>query len=120
MSRSNRAVILALTLAVGVLAGVACAQDDSESNIWRGMAFEWTAPTTGSPVVRYEVQIWKNRATSNDITNLEVMTNRVVFDAHGADLYEVRVRGVDAANRPGPWSGWSIAENWELEDPSFN
>lgn len=123
MTSQKRAVFLALTLAAGALAGGALAQPESglddPENRAEAMTFVWTAPTTGSPVAKYEVQIRQGGAASTDITNREVFTTEVTFPVDWMTLYEVRVRAVDAANRAGPWSIWSQAENRDHEAPSF-
>ncbi len=84
------------------------------------MTFTWTVPTTGSPVVKYEVQIRRGGAASTDITNEDVSTNEATIRrVVGLMKYEVRVRAVDAGNRAGPWSLWSQEEDQDHEEPSF-
>lgn len=64
--------------------------------------YSWTAPTTGSPVVFYEVQHsinngnWTQVGTSND--------NSYTLTATVGQSHRIRVRGVDDEDREGPWS----------------
>lgn len=123
MNRRNRTLFFAFALAAGVLAGAAFAQGDPADKLLPSeadpMTFAWTAPTTGTTPVRYEVQIRKGGPASTDIDSREVTTNRVTFDVEWLTLYEVRVRAVDAGNRVGPWSIWSQAEDRDHGEPSF-
>lgn len=62
--------------------------------------WHWSAPTTGSPVVYY---VWEMRGAVGDTTLLHHIPQAV-------GSYRLRVRGVDAQQRSGPWSlvGWTI------------
>ena len=58
--------------------------------------YQWTPPTTGTPVVYYETETL-SRVSTNSIYVLRAVKTNIL----------VRVRGVDAAERTGPWSSWS-------------
>jgi hypothetical protein len=82
-----------------------------------GWTYTWTAPTTGSPVVKYAVEISMNGAVIDTVW--AVGTTSIDIDViYGSD-YSVRVAGVDAADRWGPWSAPSVLETVE-EDPPTN
>jgi len=83
------------------------------------LMFSWSDPTSGTEVVKYEVQIRVGGSASHEYRNEVVTTNSVTFDVEWLTPYEVRVRGVDANNRIGPWSDWSLAEDRDHEEPSF-
>lgn len=67
----------------------------------------WDAPTTGSPVVVYNLQIYHGGEL---IMSVETPDTFQVF-APGTfvalETYLARVQGVDALDRAGPWSEWS-------------
>lgn len=68
--------------------------------------YTWTAPTTGSPVDHYVVQYTNDGgATWIDVgvsVTAETYTFLNVFEY--LVTYQVRVAGVDALGRQGPWS----------------
>jgi hypothetical protein len=69
--------------------------------------YTWTAPTTGSPVNHYIVQhaigggAWVQVAS---VTTLTYDLAATVLESH-----QIRVAGVDASSRQGPWSAASLA-----------
>lgn len=70
------------------------------------VTYHWTAPTTGSPVDHYNVQVSYNGGETwvdlPDVTsNTTTITMPVLVEA------TVRVRGVDLSSRAGPWSATS-------------
>jgi hypothetical protein len=68
--------------------------------------FGWTAPTSGTDVEYYEVAI----EVDTYFTKLMVTpVNRAPIPWVRGQRIRVRVRGVDAAGRIGPWSEWSDA-----------
>jgi len=97
MTRGHRSVLLAVAaLAVILLAGgTALAQEQ--------VTYTWTAPTTGSPVDHYVVQhsvdggAWVTVAT--DVTG-----TTYVLSAEYDHQHQIRVAGVDAQGRQGPFS----------------
>jgi len=123
MIRKRMAAFLILALVTGVLAGVALCQEASGEKMVptqpEDMVFGWTAPTTGTPAVRYEVEIRVGGMNSTNITTRQVTENRVTFAVEWLTLYEVRVRAYDATDHVGPWSKWSLAEDRDHDEPSF-
>jgi hypothetical protein len=61
--------------------------------------YEWTAPTTGSAVDHYVVEVYDGAAWGGEATTTE--TSAVVEMENG---WTVRVAGVDSYGRQGPWS----------------
>ncbi len=123
MTGQKKAGLYGLGLAAALLAGVALVQGGgSIKNLLDppdDMTFEWTAPTTGSVVAKYEVQIRTGGLNSTDVETQFVTTNQVTFSVDWLTLYEVRVRGVDGAGHVGSWSVWSLAEDRDHDEPSF-
>jgi len=121
MTRQKKAGFFGLGFAAVLLAGVAMVQgEDDDKDLPpppEDMIFEWTAPTTGTIPVKYEVQIRTGGVNSDDIRTDMVDTNRITFAVEWLTVYEVRVRGIDAQNRVGPWSIWSLAEDRDMVDP---
>ena len=121
MTGIKKSVLWVVVLAAVALAGVKMvsgAADDKESPT---MTFSWEAPASGAPVVFYEVEIRVGGMNSESIEELQTETTSIILevDELAPDvmprLYEVRVRGVDAQDRKGPWSIWSVAEFLEPE-----
>lgn len=79
---------------------------------------QWTAPTSGSPVALYVLQVY----TGEDLF-LEVTSDSTQYifapGTFQVDVpYVARVKGVDARDRSGPWSEWSEAYVWDPGPPS--
>jgi len=117
MITQKKAMILLCILVTVALAGQGRAQTGNDQPV--DMVFAWEAPTTGSPVVKYEVQVRRGGMLSSDVTTREAFTPEIVIPVDWLTLYEVRVRGVDAAGVRGPWSGWSLAEDRDRGAPGF-
>lgn len=73
------------------------------------VTYRWDPPTTGSPVVKYVIQAssdggatWSDYVSENPPLNVYVF-----YDWAFAATYVIRVAGVDAGDRQGPWSQWS-------------
>ena len=85
-----------------------------ESESW---LFIWDPPTPGSTPQHYVVQVRvdgdaiQTQVTSND-------TPAVTFEVFFGRDYEVRVAGVDAQGRQGPYSDWSARITAELAVPT--
>jgi len=79
--------------------------------------YNWTAPTEGTPVAHYTVQVLINDV---DILTIEpVFSETVSIEMEYGNKYRVRVAGVDAAGVKGPYSLWSLPYTPELEPPGF-
>lgn len=85
-----------ITFMLAMLAWTCCraAQD---------VTFTWTAPTEGSPVVVYQVQLSENGGPYTTVSASETDT-QYTFSLDYGTTYTVRVAGVDAQGRRGPWS----------------
>ncbi len=125
MTGQMKAGLLGLGLAAAVLAGVALVQGGNPDQKSIGqrdeLIFEWTPPTTGTAVVKYEVKVRTN-GDDETIQHQFVTTNRVSIPVNDDDSlaeYDVQVRGIDAKNAAGPWSDWSKAEDRDYGDPDF-
>lgn len=92
-----------LILAVGMviaMCGMAMAQLDYAATM------TWTAPTSGSAVDHYVVEIYADDVLASTIPSVLENTYQITglnFDV----VYKVRVAGVDAFDRMGPWSLFS-------------
>lgn len=91
-------LILALVAAAGVLFGAAAASAQTTVEA----TAEWGAPTTGTPVVDYVVQLSADGGTWETIANTPDTIYGV--DLETGHSYRVRVAGIDAEGRQGPWS----------------
>jgi len=67
------------------------------------VTYRWTKPTTGSPVVTYEVYTSTNNGTTWALAATEPDTTATIPLTY-MQTYLVRVRGVDAQNRVGAYS----------------
>lgn len=63
---------------------------------------QWTAPTTGSAVVQYELQINEDGGEFYTIGFTE--NTSFVMQAENLITYKARVRGIDKLDRAGNWS----------------
>ena len=73
------------------------------------VSYVWPAPLMGSPVVHYVLELEQLRG--------EIVVSKTVFDSIPENIfpvpvemglkYHIRVAGVDAQGRQGPWSDWS-------------
>jgi hypothetical protein len=117
-------ILIALAVGLAVLGGVAITMggggDKSLPQDPADMTFTWTAPTSGTAPVRYDVEIRVGGPESDQIQTQSVTTNEVTFPVDWVTMYEVRVRGVDGQGRTGPWSVWSLAYDRDLDDPPEN
>jgi hypothetical protein len=67
------------------------------------VTYTWTAPTTGSPCVSYEVQRSLDNGASWQVFTTTTSTSAVVAAPDLTPII-IRVRGVDALARTGVWS----------------
>lgn len=71
------------------------------------VTYTWTAPTTGSPVVRYTVELRTNGAAWVEVSSATTSPTYTFSTFDYLKTYEVRVAGVDALNRKGAYSNSS-------------
>lgn len=76
------------------------------------VTYTWTAPTTGSPVISYDVEITNNGTTWTSYA--VATTTSVSVTVQELQMVQIRVRGKDALGRPGPWS---VASDPWTNDP---
>lgn len=71
--------------------------------------YRWDPPTTGSPVVKYVIQVSSDggQTSTQYVSDDDPLNVFVFYDWAFATTYVIRVAGVDAADRQGPWSPWS-------------
>ena len=77
--------------------------------------YQWTAPTTGSPVDHYVIQHSVNGGTFTQIATSA--TNSYTLSASVGDTHQIRVAGVDAESRQGGYSLPSDAYTPDLGVP---
>lgn len=73
----------------------------------QSVTVSWTAPTSGSPVAEYLVQILQgDTVVAEKTTSGAVTTTNMAADPWRVPLlpYVARVRGIDAQGRDGEWS----------------
>lgn len=68
------------------------------------VTYTWTAPTTGSPVVRYTVELRTNGGAWVEVSTSTTSPTYTFSTFNYLSTYEVRVAGVDALNRKGAYS----------------
>jgi hypothetical protein len=109
MRRSHRVILpLLATAAALLLASVASAQTINVS-------YSWTAPTTGSPVAQYVVQ---QSIDGGAFTTVGTSTTTsYVLAATVGHAHRIRVAGVDAQSRQGPYSEASDPYTPDLGPP---
>lgn len=95
----RKIVVISITIAAFVLLLGATASADVKA--------EWGAPTTGSPVEVYQVELQANGelVASYETTETILIIPQDVFQV--GTPYVARVRGVDDLGREGPWTPWS-------------
>lgn len=75
------------------------------------ITLQWTAPTTGTPVVYYELVCVTGQV---DIC----LRNKRRINVPTGIPNRARVRGVDASGHAGPWSVWSD-DFWAFHDGEY-
>ena len=82
---------------------------------------QWLRPTTGSPVVLYQLHILDANGGLDTTYVVPAQSNNIqefIFtDGDYMREYQARVRGLDADGDAGPWSGWSDLVAFEVDDP---
>lgn len=64
----------------------------------------WEAPTTGSPVVRYALQLSTDGESTWTTASSTIEGTSHILDLEFDTTYVARVAGIDAQDRQGPWS----------------
>lgn len=83
------------------------------------LVYSWTAPTTGTQVVYYVVEVKVNEEITLQ-PDLLTGTTFTISDVKYLQKYQIRVAGVDSDGHMGPFSLWSeLYEVPELEAPGF-
>ena len=103
-------LLLMLALAAGVFLVTGAVKDAPPVN------YVWTPPTEGSPVVFYRVQLSRNDGEFAVIDSTP--TTSYTLAVEWGDKYVIRVAGVDAADRQGPYSIPSEPYTPEIPPPS--
>ncbi len=83
-------------MAFSLTAGSAQAQTEM------AVSYTWTAPTTGTAVDHYVVQHSVDGGTWSQVST--VSTNNYTLTATIGNSHQIRVAGVDASDRQGPYS----------------
>lgn len=122
MTKKPGSIVMRALLAVVVLLAVGIAGAQLKEVLFQrdsapDEVFSWAAPSTGTPVHHYKAQVIVNRTDTLFFDNLPSTTLK--FSAKYGDDYMVRVAGVNASNRQGPWSDWSLPRMVELDSPGF-
>ncbi len=90
------------TILILIILVAAFGATESLAQTTQPVNYQWTAPTTGAPVVHYEVEqsinggAWVSIGTS--------ATNTFTLTASVGDSHRIRVAGVDADSRQGVFS----------------
>jgi hypothetical protein len=96
MKHGYRIFLVTALIALGLIAaGTAFAQES--------VTYTWTAPTTGSTVDHYVVQHSASGGTWVTVNDNLHATTYVLAAAYDVE-HSIRVAGVDALGRQGPWS----------------
>lgn len=103
------ALITALLMSV-VIVLPAAAQTEVD------VSYTWTAPTSGSPVHHYVVQHSVNGGSWTQIDTAS--SNSYTLSARMGESHRIRVAGVDAQDRQGPYSQASDAYTPDAGAPS--
>lgn len=80
------------------------------------VTYVWTAPATGSPVAFYRVQLSLNDGPFSVIGTTP--TTSYVLTVAWGNKYVIRVAGVDAEGRQGPYSVPSVPYTPEIPPPA--
>ena len=95
--------ILGKTTLVLIFLVAALAATDSQAQTTQPVNYQWTAPTTGAPVVHYVIEHSINGGV--DWTAIDTSTtNTYTLTASVGDSHLIRVAGVDADSRQGVFS----------------
>lgn len=121
MKNKTRSIVWKVLLAVVAISvvgiGTALVQEDKGSDDLQvpDARFVWSAPTTGTPVHHYVVQVLVNADT---LFFDPVVSEEITFPVEYKNKYYVRVAAVDAGGTQGPMSDWSGLYFPELDPPA--
>ena len=112
-------VLLAVVLILGVGIGTALVQENKSFNSQSApdVEFTWTAPSTGTPVHHYVVEVLTNERDTRTFD--PVPSESLLLPVIYGNKYRLRVAAVDAAGVQGPQSIWSQPYTPELAPPGF-
>ncbi|MEN8006187.1 MAG: hypothetical protein ABFS42_04190 [Candidatus Krumholzibacteriota bacterium] len=112
-------VLLAVVLILAVGIGTALVQENKTFNSQSApdTEFTWTAPTTGTAVHHYVVEVLINERDTRVFD--PVPSESIMLPVVYGNKYRVRVAAVDAAGVQGPHSLWSLPYTPELAPPGF-
>jgi hypothetical protein len=94
--------ILGKTTLIMILLIAALGAVESQAQTTQPISYQWTAPTTGAPVVHYVVEQSINGGSWVSIGTSD--TNTFTLTATVGDSHRIRVAGVDADSRLGVYS----------------
>ena len=123
MTKKTRAtvfkVLLAVVLVLAVGTGTALVQENKTFNSQSApdVEFSWTAPTVGSAVHHYIVEVLVNERDTRIFDS--VPSESIMLPVIYGNKYRLRVAAVDAAGIQGPHSLWSQPYTPELAPPGF-
>jgi hypothetical protein len=107
-------LLAVLTLVAILFAGVLFVRGSGEDPA--PVAYVWKAPSTGSPVAFYRVQLSLNDGAFTAIGTTTTTSYSVPIE--WGNKYVIRIAGVDATGHQGPYSLPSVAYTPELPQPS--
>ncbi len=92
------------TMAFGILAGLSlCCALPASAQTTVQVTASWSAPTEGSPVQQYVLQLSTNGGSYTTVATVQGGTSQVLTLEIG-NTYTARVAGIDSQGRQGPWS----------------
>ena len=101
----KRTMTLTATITLAILATALLAAPASAQTTTVNVSYTWTAPTTGSAVVTYIVQDSVDAGSFTQVGTSS--TTSYTLAASVGHSHSIRVAGVDAQSRQGPWSAAS-------------
>jgi hypothetical protein len=96
MSQHMRTLLATIVLLVALATSAAAYDVD--------VTCSWTAPTEGSPVVTYVLEVSENGGPFVQYATTQAPQTSVSLTLESWNTYVARVAGIDAQGRQGPWS----------------
>ena len=104
--RRVNSIFLVAILGLVLVALSGKAQDEAPRQVTATCS--WGAPTYGTPVDHYVLQLVKLGGAAFDTTTFDsIQAESFDLDLELGFTYKARVAGVDAQGRQGPWSLWT-------------